>query len=783
MKFCTIVARNYLPHARVLAWSLARHGDQRLSVLVIDDVEKQVDPSTEPFEVVHPDDLDLSTRQFHLMATIYDVMELSTAMKPWLMDYLLAQTGDPVAYLDPDMELFAPIDDVGGLADEHGIVLTPHLTEPLPRDGLFPDETYILRAGVFNLGFIALSTDSLPFRQWWKKRLDRDCRISQAEGLFVDQRWIDLVPGLFDHAIIRDPGFNVAYWNLSTRKVTRAGSGFMVDDRPLRLFHFSGFSPLDPHLLSRHLANGRARVHLADQPALARICSRYAKSLLDAGYLEAQRSAYRFNYAANGIPIDRRLRNAYRLAVLEREPLSAEVLPDPFDPTEATAFFDFMLDVPPGGDERTVPPYFAELHRGRVDLQGAFPTLDGEGAVRYLEWVERSARLEGFVPPHYLPPYRPPRPLLVRPRHEALPQGVNVIGYLDAEDGVGELARQFGRVLAAARIEHSLVPYAHTPTRRFAALPGSVGVAEFDINLICVNADELALFFARQLEGYHRPHATVAVWAWEVAQFPAWMQRSDHFVDEIWVQSAHTAAAVAPMTDKPVVVMPPPATDRTAPQLTRSELDLPEGFLFLFCFSYLSVFERKNPIAVVEAFKQAFRPGDGPQLVIKSVQGWRFPADRARLRAAACGRSDIHFIDTYESSIRQQGLIGHCDCYVSLHRAEGYGFTMAEAMSYGKPVIATGYSGNLEFMNEDNSFLVPSQLQPIPYGCDPYPPGGPWAEPDVGAAAELMRTTVADPHLAARTGSRAQADLATLHSPASRANFVRSRLERLRSSA
>lgn len=355
MKFCTIVARNYLPHARVLAWSLARHGDQRPSVLVIDDVENQVDPSTEPFEVVHPDDLDLSTRQFHLMATIYDVMELSTAMKPWLMDYLLAQTSDPVAYLDPDVELFAPIDDVGRLADEHGIVLTPHLTEPLPRDGLFPDETYILRAGVFNLGFIALSTDSLPFRQWWKKRLDRDCRISQAEGLFVDQRWIDLVPGLFDHAIIRDPGFNVAYWNLSTRKVTRVGSRFMVDDRSLRLFHFSGFSPLDPHLLSRHLANGRARVHLADQPALARICSRYAKSLLDAGYLEAQRSAYRFNYAANGIPIDRRLRNAYRLAVLEREPLSAEVLPDPFDPTEATAFFDCMLDVPPAGTSAPSP--------------------------------------------------------------------------------------------------------------------------------------------------------------------------------------------------------------------------------------------------------------------------------------------------------------------------------------------------------------------------------------------------------------------------------------------
>jgi glycosyltransferase involved in cell wall biosynthesis len=106
---------------------------------------------------------------------------------------------------------------------------------------------------------------------------------------------------------------------------------------------------------------------------------------------------------------------------------------------------------------------------------------------------------------------------------------------------------------------------------------------------------------------------------------------------------------------------------------------------------------------------------------------------------------------------------------------------MAEAMSYGKPVIATGYSGNLEFMNDDNSFLVPNQLRPIPYGCDPYPPGGLWAEPEVGAAAQLMRTMVADPDLVARTGSRAQADLATFHSPASRADFVRSRLELVRS--
>jgi glycosyltransferase involved in cell wall biosynthesis len=782
MRVCTVIARNYLPYARVLAHSIADHDGGQLSVLILDDFDGHVDRRDEPFEVVHPEELDLTRREFHLMATIYDVVELATALKPWLMDLMLDRAPEPVCYLDPDMELFGPLDDVRTLAYEHGIVLTPHLTEPMPRDGLFPDETYILRAGVYNLGFIALSPNSVDFREWWKVRLRRDCRIAVDEGVFVDQRWIDFVPALFDHAVIRDPGYDVAYWNLPTREISRDGSRFMVGEHPLRLFHFSGFSPLSPHVLSRHQGT-KARVQLADHPVLARICSRYAKKLVDAGYLEAQRHAYRFDYAANGHPIDRRLRNSFRLMLQEQEESHGATrwMPDPFDPVEAPSFFRLLLEPPeePGGG--LVPRYFVDLHRSRADLQVVFPDLEGAAATGYLEWVRRSARIEGSVPGHYLPPYRPNHDLLVLSSAEPLDEGVNIIGYLDAEDGVGEVARQFGRVLAAADIEHSLIPYAHTPSRRLATMPAHAGDGRFDINLICVNADQLPIFFARRDEHFHRPHATIAVWAWEVARFPEWMRASDYFVDEIWVYSDHAARAIAPVTDKPVVVVPPPVLAPEGPQLSRSELGLPEGFLFLLCFSYLSVFERKNPIAVIEAFTSAFGEGEGPQLVIKSIQGWNFPADRARLRAAAGCRSDVHFIDAYESPSRQQALIASCDAYVSLHRAEGYGLTMAEAMTYGKPVIGTGYSGNLEFMTEDNSFLVPFQLQPIPLGCDPYPAGSPWAEPDTEIAAELMRRLVADPELAVRTGARAKADMATLHSPVARTELVKRRLDGVRS--
>jgi glycosyltransferase involved in cell wall biosynthesis len=788
VRACTVVARNYLPQARVLAQSLAEHDGGRLTVLILDNVEDCIDRRNEPFDVVDPSDLDLTRRQFHLMATIYDLLELATAVKPWLLDLMLDRTGEAVCYLDPDMEVFGPLDEVESLADRHGIVLTPHLTEPMPRDGLFPDETYILRAGTYNLGFIAVSPGSGEFRHWWKERLRRDCRIAVEEGLFVDQRWIDFVPSLFDHAVLHDPGYNVAYWNLATRDISRDGSSFMVCDRPLRLFHFSGFSPLSPHLLSRHQGS-TPRIHLADRPLLARLCSRYARKVLDAGYLEAQGHAYRLDYAANGHSIDRRMRNAFRLALQDAEELHApgnengpgQWLPDPFDPAEAPTFFRMMLDRPEGPNDCVVPRYFADLHQSRADLQLAFPALEGAGAGPYLEWVERMACLEGSVPRHYLPPYRPTRSLLVRPSCEPLDPGVNIIGYLDAEDGVGEVARQFGRVLAHADIAHSLVPYHLTPSRLLARMPAAAGDAQFDINLICVNADELPTLFSRMAAGYHRPHATVAVWAWEVAVFPEWMRSSDHFVDEIWVYSDHASRAIAPVTDKPVVVVPPPVALSDVPRLSRSELGLPEGFLFLFCFSYFSVFERKNPIAVIETFKRAFRPDEGPQLVIKSIHGWRFAAERARLRAAAAGRSDIHLIDAYESSDRQRALIASCDAYVSLHRAEGYGLTMAEAMTYGKPVIGTRYSGNLEFMNDENSFLVPFTLQPIPHGCDPYPAGTPWAEPDIDAAADLMVRVTVDTELATRNGARARQDMATFHTPAARAELVSSRLDGIRS--
>ena len=176
-----------------------------------------------------------------------------------------------------------------------------------------------------------------------------------------------------------------------------------------------------------------------------------------------------------------------------------------------------------------------------------------------------------------------------------------------------------------------------------------------------------------------------------------------------------------------------------SPEITRERLGFPRRFLFLFLFDFLSVLQRKNPLGLIEAFTRAFSPDEGPVLVIKSINGSLRASELEQVRMAAAGRPDILVVDRHYSAEEKNALLGACDCYVSLHRSEGLGLTLAEAMALGKPVIATGYSGNLHFMTPDNSYLVDYTLSAVPPACGPYPTTARWAAPDLGHAARLLR--------------------------------------------
>lgn len=209
---------------------------------------------------------------------------------------------------------------------------------------------------------------------------------------------------------------------------------------------------------------------------------------------------------------------------------------------------------------------------------------------------------------------------------------------------------------------------------------------------------------------------------------------------------------------------------------------MPDRPYLLYMFDYFSVFERKNPVGLVEAFTAAFADGQGPELVIKSVNGERFRSQREQLLSACRGRSDIHLVEDYLDADVVGSLITHCAAYVSLHRAEGLGLTMSEAMSAGRPVIATGYSGNLDFMNDENSLLVGYEPVEIPASARPYGPPTRWAEPDLAEAARHLRWVFEHPAEAERLGLRAQESMRSRHGLDRSVSFVMRRVRQIEQS-
>ena len=369
------------------------------------------------------------------------------------------------------------------------------------------------------------------------------------------------------------------------------------------------------------------------------------------------------------------------------------------------------------------------------------------------------------------------------PGTESLDAGLNVAGYFRAELGLGENGRLFVAAAKAAGEKVATISYGETVNRQDHPFEdeGERG-APYDINVICVNGDKVRGFASEIGPSFFQGRYTIGLWAWELEEFPLHMRDGFEFVDEVWAISTFTADAIRAVSPKPVFVLPPAIVKPDVhPSVERESFGVPAtGFMFLFIFDFHSVMARKNPLGLIRAFQKAFEPGEGPVLVIKTINGHRRPGELEELRSAAARAPNVFLLETYLAASQCSALIAGCHCYVSLHRSEGFGLTMAEAMALGKPVIATGYSGNLQFMSRDNSFLVGHRLVPVPPGCGPYPPGASWAEPDLEEAARLMRAVVEQPEEAARRALKGSREVSTNHALLNRAQLIRERLDYLR---
>lgn len=793
MNVCTIIAKNYLAHARVLTESFQRHHpDGRCHVLVIDEVDGYIDAENEPFVLVRPDDIGLEA--FEEMRAAYDVLELSTALKPWLLRHMLAEhdDGTGVAYLDPDIRVISRMVELEDVLTRHAVVLTPHVTTGMPRDGLKPSETDILMAGVYNLGFIGLSDrpDTHTLLDWWSERLLTDCHVAPERGLFVDQRWIDFVPGLIaDLEILRHPAYNVAYWNLPERDLRAGDDGKTAQGRPLRFFHYSGYDPDHRDTLSKH----QNRVRLSD-PALLQICDEYGDLLIDAGYEEVRDLPYEHGTLPSGLELSRLLRGLYRVGVEAGEMKAASV----FTQAGEAEFVSWLNEPAPA--EPTLTQWQYALWAGRSDLRAAYNRIDDPDVrAGFVGWCEVHGPGQLGLTDALLHPQRreigvtsdthevstavhtvAPETTRPAPLPVHRPFGVNVAGYLRSELGIGEIARQLVAALDHAGVPALAVGLVAPDSRQghgYAA--AALGENPFPVNIVCVNADGLPAFARDAGAAFFADRYTVGVWWWETSEFSDRHMEAFAHVDEVWVGSRFVAEAISAVAPVPVVHIPVavdfPRTGRLAP----GELGWPDAFTYLFAWDYCSVAKRKNPLGVIDAYTQAFDADAGTALVLKCINPAFDPRGHERVKAAIVGRPDILLIDEYLDPADKDRLMASCDCYVSLHRSEGFGLTMAEAMVQGKPVVATGYSGNTDFLTAENSWPVPYELVPIGDDAHPYAADGVWADPDTGRAAELLREVRDNPDEVAMRVARAAADLQASHSLEAVGEAVRARLERI----
>jgi hypothetical protein len=306
----TICACNYLDKASVVkATFLKHHPDFDFQIILVDKPMK-----TTPFETPFTWAADLRIPQFLQMAFKYDVIELCTAIKPFVFNALLLKS-DIVIYLDPDIMVFNRLSPViDALADgTTDITLTPHTTTPY-ADLQRPNDRDLLKFGCYNLGFIAArsSENAKMIMRWWSERLHENCFYDPTDSLAVDQKWMDLVPGFFTGVrVLRDPGLNLAFWNLHERTIEVASEGLLVNNSyPLRFIHFSSFPEDDPSLIARK----QSRFKRGDRADFVRLALEYKREIDQFKSKHPITSQYSYDFFDDGRKISPLLR---RLSAVE----------------------------------------------------------------------------------------------------------------------------------------------------------------------------------------------------------------------------------------------------------------------------------------------------------------------------------------------------------------------------------------------------------------------------------------------------------------------------------
>ncbi|BBH17009.1 hypothetical protein Back2_12960 [Nocardioides baekrokdamisoli] len=580
-------------------------------------------------------------------------------------------------------------------------------------------------------------------------------------------RVLDLLLGLGLATAYSDPErLLAARRHLGDVALTQDGGRLWIDGRPVVAVDATAYDPQRPWLLD----GGITRLPswgLAGHPAVGDVL---------------RTTAAEWGRLTEAEFVDRHLRVEAR-----RADVMGEELPDLLAEQNVSAWACEMV---PGGHRQGVARYLAGVRALRPDLLRAFPEVPGADSERLALWALGPGLRDGAADASLL--RAAAEETRARLWAGSLPsvsggrtQGVNLVGYLAGGLGLGESARLTDSALVAAGEPTTVFDVSHRISSSQDADVRLSPDAIHDISLLCVNGLDTPRVVAGISEVV-RDSYRIGMWYWEFAEFPPAQAAAFAEVDEVWAPTDFIRDALASASPGvPVVTMMPPLPQRPGgavpPLPGRFGID-PKRPWFLFSFDYFSRMVRKNPLGLIDAFVRAFpevRPR-GPQLVIKTMNGDSHPVDAEQLRVACAARPDLILIEEYLPHAERHVLVAHCTAYVSLHRAEGLGLTVAEAMAWGRPVVTTAYGGPMQFTTPRNSYQVGWTPDVLSETVGPYVAGLPWASPDLDEAARILREIVAHPWRARRVGRRAARDIGTRHTHLVAGEAMRSRLQQIR---
>lgn len=339
--------------------------------------------------------------------------------------------------------------------------------------------------------------------------------------------------------------------------------------------------------------------------------------------------------------------------------------------------------------------------------------------------------------------------------HGHYEEGANVIGNIKGDNGLGQSARIMCRLLDENNEEHVIKDFFVPPggsrtndtydDRLTDKLP-------YDVNIIHVNASEMMVAYVSMGKSVWDYRYNIGYWAWELETFPEEWIPAFKLVDEVWTPSDFVTNTLKKYTDKPVITVPHCVAPQADSRYDRKHFGLPEDkFLFLVMYNSGSVMERKNPLAAIKAFKEAFCKDEETKekykdvgLVIKIAEAELSAEDEKIINSVIDKEDNIYYMCGHVNRKEVNSLLSDVDVYVSLHRSEGFGLVMAEAMYLGTPVIATNWSGNTEFMNSDTACMVGYDLIELDKDYDVFKKGNFWADAHVDEAAGYMKKLYED---------------------------------------